>query len=465
MDHDDTDHASTQPGGGPFRGAVMEDGPVKRLTSNVWLVWGVGVAAYTVAVLQRTSLGVAGVLAAQRFEVSAAALSTFALLQLLVYAVLQVPVGVLVDRVGPRTMVVSGAALMALGQGALAMAHSMPGALLARVLVGAGDAMTFVSVLRVVAAWFPPRRVPLLNQLTGIIGQSGQILSAVPLAALLHGPGWTPAFLSAAGLSVMAAVLSLTLLRDTPDGRRVDERSPSLAQVRDDLVSAWRHPGTRLGLWTHFTTQFSGTAFVMLWGYPFLTSGEGLSIQAAGALMTLFVVAAMAAAPFLGELVARHPLRRSWLVLGIIGVVVSWTAVLVLPGPAPLWLLVVLVLSMAVSGPGSMIGFDYARTFNPPNRLGTATGIVNVGGFVASPVTILLVGVVLDLTGDGTTYTLGGFRAAWSVQYAVWLVGILGILRTRRTVRARMAREGVVVPPMRDAVRRDLARRRRAKGQ
>ncbi len=435
---------------------------MKRLGSNVWLVWGVGLAAYTVAVLQRTSLGVAGVLAAQRFEVSAAALSTFALLQLLVYAVLQVPVGVLVDRVGPRTMVASGALLMALGQAALAESRSMPTALLARVLVGAGDAMTFVSVLRVVMAWFAPRQVPLISQLTGIVGQGGQILSAVPLAALLHGPGWTPAFLSAAALSVLAAVLTLALLRDSPDGRRVDVHSPSLAQVRDDLASAWRHPGTRLGLWTHFTTQFSGTAFVMLWGYPFLTAGEGLSVATAGALMTLFVVAAMAAAPFLGELVARHPLRRSWLVLGIIGAVVtSWTAVLVLPGPAPLWLLVVLVVAMAVAGPGSMIGFDYARTFNPPNRFGTATGIVNVGGFVASPVTILLIGVVLDLTGHATTYTLGGFRAAWSVQYAVWFVGTVGFLRTRRTVRARMASEGVVVPPIRDAVRRDLQRRRR----
>ncbi len=435
---------------------------MERIATRAWLVWGVGVTAYTVAVLQRTSLGVAGLDVAQRFGVSAAVLATFAVVQLLVYAAMQVPVGVMVDRLGPRVLLVSGAVLMAMGQATLALATSLPTALLARVLVGAGDAMTFISVLRLVAAWFPSRRVPLITQVTGIVGQTGQILSVIPFVALLHSAGWTPAFLSAAALSVLAAALSLALLRDTPDGNRSNERSPSGAQVRHDLVTAWRHPGTRLGLWTHFTTQFSGTVFVLLWGYPFLVSGEGLSRQAAGVLFTVFVLAAMASAPFLGVLVSRHPLRRSWLVLGIIGAMITvWTVVLALPGPAPGWLLLLLVVVIAIGGPGSMIGFDYARTFNPPNRLGTATGIVNVGGFLASLTTIMLVGLVLDLTGDGSSYTLGGFRVALSVQYVIWAIGLVGILRARRAVRARMAREGVVVPPIRDAVRRNRELRRR----
>ena len=68
-----------------------------------WLVWAVGVAAYVVAVLQRTSLGVAGLEAADRFDASASVLAMFAVLQLLVYAALQVPVGVLLDR-APRLL-------------------------------------------------------------------------------------------------------------------------------------------------------------------------------------------------------------------------------------------------------------------------------------------------------------------------------------------------------------------------
>ncbi len=433
---------------------------MERTPARAWLVWGVAVAAYTIGVLQRTSLGVSGLDAAQRFGISAAVLGTFAVVQLLVYAAMQIPVGAMVDRVGPRAMVVAGALLMAVGQVALALAESFPAAIAARVLVGAGDAMTFISVLRLIASWFVPRQVPVLTQVTGLVGQGGQILSVIPLVAVLHTAGWTPAFLSAASLSVLAAVLTLAAVRDSPYGTATVGEAPSWAKVRHDLVSAWQHPGTRLGLWTHFTTQFSGTVFVMLWGYPFLVSGEGLSRQSAGALFTVMVLSGMAAGPVIGVLVSRHPLRRSWLVLGIVGAVITaWTVVLSLPGPAPDWLLLVLVLVLSISGPGSMIGFDYARTFNPPNRFGTATGIVNVGGFFAALVTILLVGLVLDLVGDGDSYTLSGFRVALSVQYLFWAVGLVGFLRARHRVRARMAAEGTHVPPLRDALRRRRAAR------
>ncbi len=137
-----------------------------------------------------------------------------------------------------------------------------------------------------------------------------------------------------------------------------------------------------------------------------------------------------------------------------------WTVVLLWPGPAPIGLLVVLVLVLAVGGPGSMVGFDFARSFNPPTRLGTATGIVNIGGFVASLVTMLALGVVIDLVepgGGGAThaYSLSAYRAGWSVQYVVWAIGLVGILTSRAKVRRRMAAAGVVVPPIRDAIARE----------
>jgi MFS family permease len=436
----------------------------REISRTAWLVWGVGVLAYTIAVLQRTSLGVAGITAAERFGASASVLAMFAVLQLLVYAGLQIPVGVLLDRFGPKLLILTGGVVMAGGQSLLAFSTSLGGAVTARVLVGAGDAMTFVCVLRLVASWFPPQRNPLMAQLTGLIGQLGQILSAIPLVRLLHGPGWTATYLLAAATGVVVVLLSALLLRDSPTGTRSDQVSPSMRDVGAQLADAFRHPGTRLGLWTHFTTQYSGTAFALLWGYPFLVSGQGRSPRTAGVLMTVFVLAGMAAGPVFGQLVGRHPLRRSWLVLGIIGVaVVIWTAVLAWPGRAPLWLLVLLVLGLALGGPGSMIGFDFARTFNPPGRMGSATGIVNIGGFVASLLTILAIGMVLDgVSGGGTrqSYGLGAFKLAWCVQYLVWAVGLVGILRTRRLVRARMAEAGVVVPPIREAIARERRARR-----
>ncbi|RSM51269.1 MFS transporter [Actinoplanes sp. ATCC 53533] len=421
--------------------------------ARAWAVWAVGLSAYVVAVLHRTSLGVAGLDAQVRFDIGAGALASFAVLQLLVYAALQVPVGLLLDRFGSMRLVVGGALVMAAGQALMAFSDGITGAVLARVLVGAGDAMTFISVLRIVPQWFPARRVPVVSQLTGLAGQLGQVLSAVPLALLLAGPGWSAAFVSASAAGVFVAIVALVALHDTPQRRVNSGEAVTLRQLGSDLAGAWRHPGTRLGLWTHFTAQFPGTVFALVWGYPFLLAGEGVSRGTASALLTLFVLTGMAAGPVVGVLVQRHPLRRSWLALGVIGAnALGWGLVIAWPGRAPLAVLVVLVLALSLGGPGSMIGFEFARTFNPPSRLGTATGIVNIGGFVASLVAILLVGLILDArTGGQATYDIVDFKIAMSVQYAIGAIGLIGILRTRKLARRRLADEqGVIIRPLRE---------------
>jgi hypothetical protein len=163
----------------------------------------------------------------------------------------------------------------------------------------------------------------------------------------------------------------------------------------------------------------------------------------------------MGVGPLLGRLCGHWPLRRSNLVFGILASTAAmWTVVLLWPGRAPLWLLVVLVVVLSTNGPGSMIGFDFARTWNPRERIGSASGVVNVGGFVASLLTILAIGAVLDaLTPGGTgTYSLGAFRAAFAVQYVFWALGLVGVLRHRRQLRARLARDGVVIAPLHLAV-------------
>jgi len=421
------------------------------------LVWGVGVLAYVTAVLHRTSFGVSGLDAAARFNASPGALSGFVVLQLVVYAGLQVPVGLLLDRFGSRALIAMGATVMAAGQLLLALTTVLPLAIVARVLVGAGDALTFISVLRLVAAWFPVRRVPVLTQLTGIVGQLGQVLSAVPLVALLHGPGWTVAFGSAAGLGVLVVVLVLAVVRDAPRGAPPRSEVLHAVDVPRLVRAAWGHPGTRLGFFTHFGAQFSGTVFALLWGVPYLVTAQGLSAGQASVLLTVLVLAGIGAGPVIGELTARHPLRRSWLVLTILGLTASvWTAVLALPGRAPIWLLVLLVLVLAVGGPGSLIGFDYARTFNPSHRMGTAQGMVNVGGFLASLLVIEAIGLVLGAAGG---YTASAFRLAWLVQYPVWVFALVGVLSTRRKARRMLAAEGVHVPGLRELLRRRTLRR------
>jgi MFS family permease len=197
-------------------------------------------------------------------------------------------------------------------------------------------------------------------------------------------------------------------------------------------------------------TQFSMMVFTVLWGVPYLVSGQGLSPAEAGGLVTLFVVCAIVIGPVIGVLTGRHPLRRSWLVLGIVAAdVAAWSAVLAWPGPAPHGLLVMLVVVLAAGGPGSVIGFDIARTSNPAPNLGLAQSIVNLGGFLASLLVLAAMGAILSGLGG---FTPGAFRVAWLVQYPVWAFAVVGIVVARRKARRIDAARGVVPRPIREVL-------------
>jgi sugar phosphate permease len=418
---------------------VTSGRPGDRRATVVWLT---AVAVYLLAVFHRSSLGVAGLAATERFEISASQLSTFTVLQLLVYAGMQIPVGVLLDRYGAQRMLFTGAILMTVAQLGFAFTGSFAGAVVARVLVGAGDAMVFISVLRIVASWFPPMRNPVLTAWTALIGQCGALVAAIPLARSLQAFGWTWTFAASAAAGLVLGVLVVLLVRDVPPGSPPARSVKDLRTVGRDLKHSWRDPGTRLGLWSHFTAQFGANVLGLLWGYPFFVDGEHTGRTTAGLLLSLLVVTMMLGGPLVGGFIAHNPWQRSTVVLGIVAaMMVTWAAVLLWPGDAPIWLLVLMVVATGLGGPGSMVGFDVARTFNPAARLGSATGIVNVGGFLASLLVVLAIGVLLDLLtpGRSTDYGPRAYAIAMSVQYVGWVLGAVQVWRYRVRARTHLA--------------------------
>ncbi|MFB9908195.1 MFS transporter [Allokutzneria oryzae] len=403
---------------------------VERATRQGWLVWTIAVAIYVAAVFHRTSLGVAGLQAGERFGVGPAALGVFTVLQVGVYALMQIPTGVLVDRFGPRRVLTVAALLMGAGQLLFAVADSYALALVARAVLGSGDAMTWVSLLRLIAGHFPGRQYSVVVSFSSALGAAGNLASTVPLTLALDNAGWTWTFLGVGVLTAAYAVLAATRLRDHPAGHEVRAAEPvSPRQVLVRVTDSWRVPGTRLGFWVHFSTMFGPAVLGLLWGFPYLVEAQGMDPRAASALLGVLVLGGIVGGPVVGALIARRPEHRMPIVVGYLVVaLVVWAVLLCWPGghlPTPV--LGVALFLLSLGGPASAVAFALARDYNPLRVVGTATGVVNVGGFTATTVSALSVGVLLELThslGPATSFRVGLTAVVAVLVFGTWRTAV-----------------------------------------
>ena len=397
-----------------------------------WLIYLAALLAYISAIWQRSSFGVAGFAATERFGVLATVLSMFVVVQLLTYAVMQVPAGLLADRFGSRVVIGTGALIMAMGQLSLAQSSTLVPAIVARVLIGTGDAMTFTSVIKLLPFWFSAVRVPMLVQLTSMFGQAGQLLSTIPFAAFLRARGWTPAFTLLAMVSLGAMVLAWGFIRNRPGGGRMHTETDGEFSFIDTARQVWRTPETRLGFFLHAVAGFPGLVFAMMWGYPYLEGGVGLSTNAISGLFALFVVSGLLFGPLVGWLAPRRPTRQSSISLTVAVVNIATLALVLSFERPPLWVLVVWVVAMSSNAAGSNIGIEVARSKNPATRMGTAAGVVIMGAFLFGVTGMALFGLALDLAGG---YSAQNFRLAWATQFLMFGAGLVGAVVARSKVR------------------------------
>jgi len=397
--------------------------------------------AYVVSVFTRSSLAVAAIPASEQFGVTAAALGALVVFQVMVYAAMQIPMGVLLDRFGPRVLLVIGAILMSCGQFIVAQAEVINVAYFGRMLVGVGDAASFVCMIRLVQDWNESQRAGRLQMLLTNIGQGGQILAAVPFAVLLAIAGWQSAFNVAAMVALISGLFVFLVIKSDAPAGAVKHKELTLKKSLQQLVINFRFSGARMCFWIMFVSQSSGTVFALFWGVPFLIKGQGQTASFASTMLFIQFSLGLLIGWLLGAVVAK---KKDWRVPIFVSVgllqVSSWLVLAFLPGRAPVWLLIVVVASISIGAPISMIAMDFSRNIIPAERRGSANGFINVGGHAATFIMMALAGWVLDLvqgfTHSQSPFTFEGFRWAMSTQVLVLVVGLVMFgLEYRRTLR------------------------------
>ncbi|MEQ8816984.1 MAG: MFS transporter [Thalassobaculum sp.] len=370
------------------------------------------------------------------FAVGGAVLGNLSAYYYYAYAGSQIPVGVLMDRFGPRRLVTAAAALAGAGSLVFAMADGLWLASVGRLMIGFGCAFSFVGALNYAGLWFPPNKFATLGGWAQMLGVVGGILGQAPLGYLVESVGWRTAV---GGLAVFGLALALAtglVLRDRP------KPAPTATTVRHGLLAGLKRAAATGQVWlaAGFGMAMTGSmlAFGGLWGVPYVEKVHGLPKAEAAALVSILFVGWGIGAPLWGFLSDRWSRRRPFMVFGGLLATAGITAAVYLPGLTTTTLAAVLF-AQGLGSSAMVLCFAVARENTPGWSAGVTLGIVN--GFVVGSGAVLqpLVGWLLDLGWDGTLvagariYSLPAYEGAFLILPVTCAWGVLITLFIRET--------------------------------
>ncbi|MBM3504057.1 MAG: MFS transporter [Alphaproteobacteria bacterium] len=403
-----------------------------------WTIWGLGALFYAYAYFQRVAPSVMTSELMREFDVTAAALGNLSAFYFYPYALLQIPLGMMIDRLGPRRAILAAAALCTIGSFLFALTPSVTGASLGRLLIGAGASISWVGTLALAMHWLPARRFATVTGLTLLFGLVGAVIGQAPLAALMTLAGWRDAMLGAAVVMLIVAGACLVLVRDHDAGMSVSGPRPgvlaSLLLVLRDR-QAWK-----VAIFTGFMVT-PMAAFAGLWGVPFVVQAYGLDVTAAGASVSLILVGWAIGGPLAGWISDRLQRRRPVMATGCAMVITCW--LLLLGVEAPLWVFQVLLLVNGLASGAIILNFAAIRDIVATPVVAAAMGLVNMIGMGFSALALPLLGLLLDWQWQGVVvdgvrqYSAEAYRNAFWCFPASMIVSFTAILMLRPGSRGR----------------------------
>jgi sugar phosphate permease len=391
------------------------------LASTRRIVFALALASFVLSFFHRTApAAIAGELT-QAFAISGAVLGTLAATYFYVYTVLQIPVGVLADTLGPRKLLAGGSAIAAAGSLLFALAPAWEIAAAGRTLVGIGVSVAFISILKVSAVWFPANRFATLAGMTMFAGNLGAVIAGAPLAWLVTQASWRAVFVGLAALSALLALASWWRVRDRPEDAGlppVNPVTPTAARL------PWMHAVLRVlanrATWPAFFVNLgvggSYLTFAGLWAVPFLQQTRGMTRVDAAQHTSLLLLGVAIGSLVIGLISDRLQSRRGVMRAFVLLYLLSWLPWL-LHADWPLAATLGWFLLMGLLIPGFTLSWTIAKEANPVEFAGIATAVVNVGIFLGTGILQPLVGWVLD-----RGRAAGDLDAAWDQALLVMAV-------------------------------------------
>lgn len=401
-----------------------------------WLLWGTLALTFLLVNVFRLSTAVIAEPLMAAFDATGAELGTLHAAFFIVYAFMQIPTGILVDRFGPRKTATVGALVMNLGAAWFALADAYTAALLARLLIGLGGSVIFVSVLRFCANWFRADEFGTMNGLSFAIGGIGGILATTPFALLVDSTDWRTSILGLAVVGAFVALPTFLFVRDSPERAGFDpiqgvpetERL-SIAQVRRFLGSVLGDRVTWVVALLLFCTGGVNLTLFGLWGIPYVVQMYEVSVTLASTLTLLGGVGMVLGPPSIGWLSDRTGNRVMYVLVGTIVYTVLLAAIAI-TGRPPLYVVGVVFFMTGIAFGTFVLTYPIVQERHPSEASGISLGTINGGSFFGAAVFPTGMGWVLDTywtgeyVGGVRVYTVTGYRVAFVLAAITGVVAV-----------------------------------------
>jgi MFS family permease len=392
---------------------------------------------YTYGYFQRVAPSVMVADLMREFEANAAALGNLSAFYFYPYTLLQIPLGMLIDRLGARRAMLAAAGLCTAGSFLFALAPNLESAAAGRMLVGIGASFSWIGTLSLAMQWLPAHRFATVTGLTLLSGLIGAVLAQGPLAALLEIAPWRTAMVGASLFMLAITVASAVVVRDRrPD--QPDRAAPPGLLASLGLVV--RDPQTwKVAIFTGFMVT-PMAAFAGLWGVPVVTQTYDLDRPTAGVTVSLLLVGWAIGGPLAGWISDRLRRRKEVMATGGALVIACWVALLGLE--LPLGALQALLFANGLFSGAIILNFAAIRDSAAPPVVVAAMGLVNTLGMGCSALSLPALGYLLDLQWQGEIidgvrrYPTEAYRAAFWLFPATMIVslGAALLLRSGRRV-------------------------------
>ncbi len=389
--------------------------------------YAIGTLFFLYAFVQRVSPSVMTSELMAEFAVGGAALGILSGTYFYSYAIMQLPVGLLVDRFGPRNLMCVAALLSMMASYGFSVSDTLATASVFRALIGAAVAFPFVCTLSIISRLFAPNRFAMLTGLLLATGMLGAMAGQAPLRVFVEQFGWREVF---QGLAVIAALLAVAVLVVPPFGRAERNRDDSSSRrIWQNLIAVLCNRQSMLCAIAGFGLASSMLSFSGLWAVPWLMGTQALSAVDAGAIVSWNFAGWMIGSPLLGWLSDRIGRRKPVLLTGVI--IANVLLIVTLYAAIDNMVLMALLLFLlGVSCSSMVVLFGLVREWNQPAHAASAMALTNMGIVGSGAVMQPVIGMLLDSQWSGEVvngariYSTQNYGFAFSSLVAIMAISL-----------------------------------------